>query len=106
MRLEGVIVMSGYAKPAVFLFIIVIAAGICGGFMAADKGRRVAGWCLLSALLPPVLIFLYFARPIREVEGRFRKCLNCGELIKWNVPVCEYCKSKQQDRNSFSSGIS
>ena len=49
--------------------------------MAADRGRNVFGWCLLCALLPPFLILLHFARPIREVEGKFRTCMNCGELI-------------------------
>lgn len=87
--------MSGYVKPVVFLFFVVIAAGITGGFMAADRGRNVVGWCLLCALLPPFLILLHFAGPIREVEGKFQKCPHCGELIKWRAPVCEYCKSNQ-----------
>jgi len=87
--------MPGYVKPAFFIFLVVIAAGISGGFMAADRGRRVPGWCLLCALLPPFLLLLYFARPLREVEGVVRKCSKCGGLIKWHAPVCKYCKSEQ-----------
>lgn len=80
--------MSGYVKPVVFLFFVVIAAGITGGFMAADRGRNVAGWCLLCALLPPFLILLYFAGPIREVEGKSENVHNAGNLSSgapWSV---------------------
>jgi hypothetical protein len=87
--------MPGYIKPAFFLFLIVIAAGVTGGIMAADRGRRAPAWCLICALLPPFLLFLYFARPLREVEGMFRKCSKCGELIKWHAPVCKYCNTEQ-----------
>jgi hypothetical protein len=87
--------MSGFVKPAFFLFLVIFAAGIAGGFMAADRGRKVAVWCLACALLPPLLLYLYFAKPLREVEGFFKKCLNCGELIKWHATECKYCKSGQ-----------
>ena len=87
--------MPGYVKPALFLFLVVVTAGMTGGIMAADRGRRVPVWCLLCALLPPFLLLLYFARPLREVEGMYRKCLKCGELIKWRAPICKYCKSGQ-----------
>jgi hypothetical protein len=88
--------MSGYAKPVIFLFLVVLVAGMTGGFMAANRGRRVSVWCLLCALLPPFLLPLYFARPLCEVEGMFRKCSKCGELIRWHASVCKYCKSGQQ----------
>lgn len=90
--------MPGYVKPALFLFLVVFSAGMTGGFMAADRGRRVAVWCLLCALLPPLLFVLYFSRPLREVEGMFRKCSKCGELIRWRATVCKYCKSGQAGR--------
>jgi cytochrome c oxidase subunit IV len=91
----GVTAMPGYVKPVFFIFLVIIAAGVIGGFMAADRGRRVALWCLLCALLPPFLLLLYFAKPVREVEGVFRKCSNCGELIKWHALACKYCKTEQ-----------
>lgn len=87
--------MPGYVKPVFFLFLIIIAAGMTGGIMAADRERKVPAWCLLCALLPPFLLFLYFARPLREIEGMFRKCSKCGELIKWHAPVCKYCNTEQ-----------
>lgn len=86
--------MSDYVKPAALLFLVIVAGGIAGGFLAADRGRRVAGWCLLCSLFPPLLILLYFARPLREVEGIFRKCPKCGKLIKWHSTVCKFCKSE------------
>ena len=82
-------------KPVFLIFLVILVAGMIGGIMAADRGRKVAVWCLLCALLPPFLLFLYFARPLHEVEGIFRKCSKCGELIKWRAPVCKYCKSGQ-----------
>jgi len=88
--------MSGYVKPVLSLFLIVLVAGMTGGFMAANRGRKVSVWCLLCALLPPFLLFLYFARPLSEVEGMFRKCSKCGELIRWRASVCKFCKSGQQ----------
>lgn len=87
--------MLEYVKPAFFVFLIVIIPGVVGGIMAANRGRKVVGWCLLCALFPPLLLYIYFARPLREVEGQFRKCSNCGELFKWDEPVCTFCRSSQ-----------
>jgi hypothetical protein len=90
--------MFEYVKPVFSVFLIVVVSGVVGGVMAANRGRKVAGWCLLCALFPPLLLYLYFARPLREVEGKFRKCSNCGELFKWDEPVCPYCRSGQGER--------
>ncbi|MGB9080527.1 MAG: hypothetical protein WCD00_04450 [Desulfuromonadaceae bacterium] len=87
--------MFEYVKPAFSVFLIVVVSGVVGGVMAANRGRKVAGWCLLCALFPPLLLYLYFARPLREVEGKFRKCSNCGALFKWDEPACPYCRSAQ-----------
>lgn len=87
--------MSGYVKPVFLLFLIVLVAGVIGGCMAANRGRKVVVWCLLCALFPPLLLLIYFAKPLREVEGKFRRCSNCRELITWHEPVCKYCQSEQ-----------
>jgi len=87
--------MSGYVKPVFFVFLIVLVPCVIGGCMAANRGRNVAAWCLLCALLPPLLLLLYFAKPLREVEGKFRQCSNCREFIRWHEPVCRHCHSKQ-----------
>ena len=93
--LKGVTAMTGYVKPVFIFFMVIALAGITGGFMAADRGRKVMAWCLLCAIFPPFLLLLYFARPLCEVEGMFRKCSKCGELIKWHAQVCKFCKSGQ-----------
>lgn len=90
---KGVAAVIEYVKPAFIVFLIVIVPGVIGGIMAANRGRKVAGWCLLCALFPPLLLYIYFARPLCEVEGKFRKCSNCGELFKWGKPVCPCCRS-------------
>jgi len=86
--------MADYVIPVFFFFVVIIIAGAIGGFMAADRGRNVLLWCTLSALLPPFLLVLYFIKPLTEVEGMFRKCAQCGELIKWHASVCKYCHSQ------------
>jgi hypothetical protein len=85
--------MPDYAKAALLLFIVVLAAGIIGGFMAADRGVPV--WCILCALLPPLLLLLYFAGPLHEDEGMLKKCNKCGELINLRAASCKYCDSDQ-----------
>jgi hypothetical protein len=92
---EGDMVMPDYVKPVISLFLVILAIGMTGGFMAANRGRSVPVWCLLCALLPPFLLFLYFSRPVSEVEGKFKTCAACGELIKWHAAVCKYCKTAQ-----------
>jgi hypothetical protein len=40
-------------------------------------------------------LVLYYIKPLCEVEGMFRKCSNCKELIKWHASVCKYCQCVQ-----------
>lgn len=88
--------MQDYVKPVFFvLMVVLLVPAISGGVMAANRGRMVAVWSLLCALLPPLLLLLYFARPLREVEGKYRRCPGCGELLKWRDPVCKYCHAAQ-----------
>jgi len=88
--------MQDYVKPVFFVLMFVsLVPAICGGVMAANRGRMVAVWSILCALLPPLLLLLYFARPLREVEGKYRRCSGCSELLKWRAPVCKYCHAAQ-----------
>ena len=88
------IIVPDYLISAFALITIVTLAGAIGGFLAAGRGRNVLVWCTLSALLPPFLLFLYFIKPLCEIEGICRKCPQCGELIKWQASVCKYCQSR------------
>ena len=88
--------MQDYVKPVFFVLMVVsLVPAISGGVMAANRGRMVAVWSLVCALLPPLLLLLYVARPLREVEGKYRRCPGCGELLKWRDPVCKYCHAAQ-----------
>ncbi|WP_172745795.1 hypothetical protein [Neorhizobium sp. T7_12] len=44
------------------IFIIMIVAGIVGGFMAQAKGKSIPLWSILSACFPFALIFLAFMK--------------------------------------------
>lgn len=86
--------MQDYVKPVLFVVLIVLVSGATGGVMAANRGRNVEFWSVLCALLPPCLLLIFFAKPLCEVEGKFRRCLDCSQLIKWHEPVCKYCHSE------------
>ncbi len=88
--------MYGYVKPVFFLFLIAFASGVIGGIMAANRGRNVPFWCLICALLPPFLPVIHFAKPLCEVEGKFRHCRHCREFIKWNETFCKHCQTEQK----------
>lgn len=50
-------------KPEFLVFVICIVAGAIGGCLAANRGRSVIVWCLLCALLPPLLLAIYLMKP-------------------------------------------
>lgn len=85
--------MLEYIKPAFLVFLVLIVPGVTGGVMAANRCRNVVAWCLLCALFPPLLLYIYFAGPLCAVEGKYRNCSGCGKLFKWAEPVCPYCRS-------------
>lgn len=89
--------MHDYVKPVFFLLALVLVTGAIGGVMAANRGRMVAVWSIICALFPPLLLVIYFLRPICEVEGKFKRCSHCNELIKWHETVCTYCRSAQPE---------
>jgi hypothetical protein len=91
--------MADYVKPELFVFVVVAMFGVAGGWMAANRGRNIVGWCLLCVLFPVFLMVIYFNKPLREVEGKFKLCPNCKEFIKWCEPVCKYCRTEFQPRS-------
>lgn len=95
--------MPGYVKPVFLVFLVVIVSGACGGVLAANRGRSVIAWCLLCALFPPLLLAVYLSGPLCEVEGKFRRCANCGAFNKWHEPVCGQCRTKQPEVQSIDS---
>ncbi len=66
-----------------------------GGWLAANRGRNIIGWCILCAIFPVFLMVIYFNKPVKEVPGKFKRCRSCQEWIKWGDPVCKYCNASQ-----------
>ncbi|KAF0215909.1 MAG: hypothetical protein FD174_3919 [Geobacteraceae bacterium] len=87
--------MADYVKPQFFVFLIVLIPGILGGWLAANRGRNIAGWCILCAFFPIFLMVIYFHKPLKEVEGKFKRCSSCHEFIKWREDICKYCNAAQ-----------
>jgi hypothetical protein len=90
--------MEGVVKPAILVFLVPITFGIIGGVMAANRGRSFVLWAVLSLIFPVFILVIWFEKPIREVEGKFKRCSACGEWLKWQEPVCRYCRAEQLPR--------
>lgn len=84
--------MVDFVKPVYLIFLVLfVVPGILGGILAANRGRNVVGWAIICAIFPIFLLVIYFNKPIRDVEGKFRKCRSCGEFVKWGDASCKYC---------------
>ncbi len=83
--------MNGAIKPEMFVLVVFLIPVIAGGILAANRARNILGWGILCGIFPIFLMVLYFKKPLREVEGRFRLCPKCGEFYKWREPSCKYC---------------
>ena len=87
--------MSDYIKPEYALMLIMVPPALVGAMFARNRGRNILVWAFLSALFPIFLMVIYFQKPLRDVPGGFKRCISCGEFIKWKVAVCKYCSSPQ-----------
>ena len=87
-------------KPALLVFLVPVIFGVIGGVLAANRGRNFLIWGILSLLFPIFLLIVWFEKPVKEVEGKFRKCGQCGEWIKWRDHVCKYCQAEQPARQT------
>lgn len=88
--------MAQHVIPAYLaLLLVIIVPGVAGGILAANRARNFIGWSILCGLFPIFLLVIYFHKPLREVEGKFRKCRSCGEFIKWRDACCKYCTAPQ-----------
>ena len=90
--------MSDYIKPEMAVLLIMTVPGIIGGILAANRGRSVILWAILSAIFPIFIMIVWFEKPVREVEGKFKKCISCGEWLKWKDVTCKYCQAGQPQR--------
>ncbi len=90
--------MNDVIRPELALVLIMAVPGIIGGVLAANRGRSVVVWALLSALFPIFILIVWFEKPVKEVEGKFKKCVQCHEWIKWRDQTCKYCQAEQPPR--------
>lgn len=47
------------------IFIVMLVAGLIGGFLASSKGKNAFLWFVLSAVFPPAILFLAFMKSER-----------------------------------------
>jgi len=85
-------------KPAMLIFLVPVIFGIIGGVLAANRGRNFVVWGALSALFPIFIMIVWFEKPLKEVEGHFKRCSSCGEWLKWLENPCRYCRTEQPPR--------
>ena len=57
--------MTGIIYPLLSLASIMFFAWL-GHFMADRRNRRAVGWGVAGALFPPVLIILFFLKPVPD----------------------------------------
>lgn len=65
--------------------------GTMGALLARRKGRSAARWFIYSVLFWPSVVIVTQLKPMKEVQGAYRKCTSCDELVKWKAKVCAHC---------------
>jgi hypothetical protein len=88
--------MQDYLRPELaIILLIIIPPAIAAAIFARNRGRNILVWSVISAIFPIFLMIIYFEKPLKEVPGGFKRCLSCGEFIKWKVNTCKYCQAEQ-----------
>lgn len=88
---------EGIVALAVLLLVLFLPAMI-GEFIASGKGRSALGWFLLCGIFPPAIFVIMLLKPGGEVDGKYKKCDACQEIIKWQATVCRYCQTRLNDQ--------
>ena len=70
--------------------ILIVIAGIVGAVLARSKGRSRILWFILCAILPLLVIAIFFLPSVVR-KGVTKKCIHCAEIIKEGANVCKYC---------------
>ena len=83
----------------IFLLLVFGLPAAIGFKLALSRGKNPLLWGLLC-VFPFFIIVLHFEKPKHEIKGHFRKCSQCGEIIRWKVSVCKYCGCAVSDSKS------
>src|SRR5579863_9922291 len=71
--------------PWLFSFVLSFVAGIAAAQVATRKGRSPKIWGVCSFLFGPVLLVLWFMRPINEAETEISPPMMACEACHWSV---------------------
>jgi len=85
--------IGGLGLPELIIVLIIFAPAIVGALLAKSKARSVFVWFMLSGLFWLPIIILLFLPPAGEVEGKYRECPKCNEIIKWHASICKHCNN-------------
>lgn len=95
----------------VFIFWILLAVAV--GMLASKRGRSGFGWFLLSALLSPLLGFIFVlvakdlsqSTPSQAIIGpsvdTHVKCPHCAEWVLPEASVCKHCGGALTPKPNF-----
>lgn len=84
--------MLDFIQPGYAVLLLVMLVPAAGGvILARNRGRNILVWGALCAIFPIFLMVIYFEKPLREVEGGFKRCPACKEFIPWKAAECKYC---------------
>lgn len=79
-----------------FLLWITLSVGV--GMLATQRGRGSGNWFLISALLSPVVGFLFLIAspnlqrtPDQIADADRIKCPTCAELVMPEASICKHC---------------
>ena len=86
--------MLDFIQPGyVILLLMMVIPAAGGGILARNRGRNILVWSALCAVFPIFLMVVYFEKPLREVEGGFKRCPACNAFIPWKAAECKYCNA-------------
>ena len=93
-------------------FLLWIALSIAVGIFAAQRGRGSGNWFLISALLSPVVGFIFLIAlpnlqptPEQIANNNRIKCPSCAELVMPEASVCKHCGATLTPDPSYTQRI-